>query len=172
MQAAKPASPSLRPQEGLGALHLFYRVDLAAWRDRSASDRAAALQELEELVDAARREPQTQVITLAMFARADLGFFILTPRPPFSQPARKEDHGFARPRRPRPRVHLSFLTEKSEYTRGRTSTPWNWRKRRGWPGAAPPRRKSSPPSANASGTTPTTGSTRCCPNGNISAFTR
>ena len=22
----------LRPQEGLGALHLFYKVDLAAWR--------------------------------------------------------------------------------------------------------------------------------------------
>ncbi len=72
-------SQKLQPQEGLGALHLFYRIDLAAWKSRSAQDRAAALSHLEDLVASARRQPQTQVITVSMFARADLGFMILTP---------------------------------------------------------------------------------------------
>src|ERR1700733_15265456 len=73
-----PASP-LRPQEGLGALHLFYRVDLAAWRAKTGDDRAIALDYLETLLATARQQQQTQVVTLSMFARADIGFMILTP---------------------------------------------------------------------------------------------
>ncbi len=79
LAASKPAPPSLRPKEGLGALHLFFKVDLTAWRNRKASERSEALGLLDELVGSARNHPQTQVITLSMLARADLGFFVLTP---------------------------------------------------------------------------------------------
>jgi peroxiredoxin len=72
---AKP----LRPKEGLGALHLFYRIDLAAWQARDETERAVALDYLETLVTTTRQQAETQVITLSMLARADLGFMILTP---------------------------------------------------------------------------------------------
>ena len=74
----KTAGP-LRPQVGLGALHLFYKADLAAWRAKSAEARAVARDHLEALVAAARQEPQTQVVPLAMFAPADLGFMSCLP---------------------------------------------------------------------------------------------
>jgi peroxiredoxin len=77
--AAKDSIKPLRPQEGLGALHLFYRVDMNVWRAKSPDERAVALDYLETLVTTARQQPQTQVITAAMFARADIGFMILTP---------------------------------------------------------------------------------------------
>jgi hydrogen peroxide-dependent heme synthase len=80
-EAATVENPSkpLRPQEGLGALHLFYRLDLTSWRAKTDAERALALDHLEALVASARQQPETQVVTLSMFARADLGFMILTP---------------------------------------------------------------------------------------------
>jgi chlorite dismutase len=47
--------------------------------DRKAAERETALDRLEEIVALARQQPQTQVVTLAMFAHADIGFMILTP---------------------------------------------------------------------------------------------
>ena len=76
--ATIPPNP-LRPQEGLGALHLFYRVDLAAWRATRPDEQTAALDRLEAIVEIARQETETQVISCAMFARADIGFMILKP---------------------------------------------------------------------------------------------
>jgi chlorite dismutase len=73
-----PAAP-LRPQEGLGALHLFYRVDLAVWRAKPLQEQLTALDHLEAIVALARQDPQTQVIASAMFARADIGFMLLSP---------------------------------------------------------------------------------------------
>jgi hypothetical protein len=70
---APPAAKPLSPGEGLGALHLFYRIDQAAWRARPEAERAAALAGLETLVEAARAREQTTVVTLSMLARADLG---------------------------------------------------------------------------------------------------
>ena len=80
-EAASPENPAglLRPREGLGALHLFYRVNLAVWEAAAIDERAAALDHLEQVVETARAQPQTQVITSAMFAPADIGFMILTP---------------------------------------------------------------------------------------------
>jgi peroxiredoxin len=69
----------LQPREGLGVLHLFYRVDLTAWRAQPAKARAAALDDLQTLISSARERPRTQIVTASMFARADLGFMILTP---------------------------------------------------------------------------------------------
>jgi peroxiredoxin len=79
-----PTSPPLppgplRPQEGLGTLHLFYRVDLTAWRLQSEAQRAQAVEHLEALVALARAENQTQVVTVSMFSPADIGFMLLSP---------------------------------------------------------------------------------------------
>jgi peroxiredoxin len=74
-----PSLKPLAPAEGLGALHLFYRIDLTAWRAQSDAERADALAGLENLVETARAQEQTTVVTLSMLARADLGFMILSP---------------------------------------------------------------------------------------------
>ena len=111
-QAPKP----LRPQEGLGALHLFYQVDFAAWRARPESDRAKALARLEEIVAAARAHPETQVVTMAMFARADLGFFILTPDLQYLNQLEKQIAGALGPGVLIPAFTYLSMTERSEYT--------------------------------------------------------
>jgi peroxiredoxin len=113
---ADPAIPPLRPQEGLGALHLFYKIDLAAWRARPAGERAAALAHLESLVAAARQQPQTQIVTVAMFARADLGFMILTPDLQYLNALEKSLTASLGPDVLLPEFTYLSMTEKSEYT--------------------------------------------------------
>ena len=116
MQAAKHAPKPLRPQEGLAALHLFYRIDLAAWRSRPLPDRSEALGRLEEIVAIARSQPQTQVITMAMFARADLGFFIVTPDLQYLNQLEKQIAGALGPGVLVPEFTYLSMTERSEYT--------------------------------------------------------
>jgi chlorite dismutase len=60
-------------------LHLFYSVDLGVWQDFTEKERQIALADLKDLVEEARKEPQTQIVTLSMMARADLGFMIIAP---------------------------------------------------------------------------------------------
>ena len=110
-----PIKP-LQPAEGLGALHLFYRVDLGAWRARPEAERAAALDHLEKLVDSAREQEQTTVITLSMLARADLGFMILTPDLHDLNVLEKKLTASLGPGVLAPEFTYLSLTEKSEYT--------------------------------------------------------
>jgi len=110
-----PSSP-LRPQEGLGALHLFYRVDLAAWRAKTDKERVLALDHLEALLAMARQQPQTQVVTLAMFARADIGFMILTPDLHNLNALEKNLTASLGPDVLVPEFTYLSMTEKSEYT--------------------------------------------------------
>jgi peroxiredoxin len=106
----------LKPQEGLGALHLFYRVDLNAWREKTAPKRAAALEHLEGLIAGARKQPQTQVVTLSMFARADLGFMILTPDLRYLNLLEKSITASLGSGVLIPEFTYLSMTEKSEYT--------------------------------------------------------
>ena len=110
-----PAKPLL-PVEGLGALHLFYRVDLNAWRARDESERKTALAHLEELVASARKKDRTTVITLSMLARADLGFMILTPDLQELNALEKKLTASLGPDVLMPEFTYLSLTEKSEYT--------------------------------------------------------
>ncbi len=110
-----PTKP-LRPQEGLGALHLFYRVDLAAWRAKTADERAVALDYLETLLATSRQQPQTQVVTLSMFARADIGFMILTPDLHDLNALEKSITASLGPDVLVPEFTYLSMTEKSEYT--------------------------------------------------------
>lgn len=114
-KATQETNP-LRPGEGLGALHLFYRIDLTAWRARPESDRSKALDQLEELLSVARGQPQTQVITMAMLARADLGFFILTPDLQYLNQLEKKIAVSLGPDVLRTAFSYLSLTERSEYT--------------------------------------------------------
>ena len=109
---AKP----LRPQEGLGALHLFYRVNLTAWRAKSGDERAVALDYLETLLTTARQQPQTQVVTFSMFARADLGFMVLTPDLHDLNALEKSIASSLGPDVLVPVYTYLSMTEKSEYT--------------------------------------------------------
>jgi chlorite dismutase len=106
----------LRPQEGLGALHLFYKIDLAAWRAKSAEARALAREHLEALVATARQQPQTQVITLAMFSPADLGFMVLSPDMHALNTLEKSLTASLGPHVLIPEFTYLSMTEKSEYT--------------------------------------------------------
>ena len=109
---AKP----LQPREGLGALHLFYRVDLTAWRAQPAKARTAALDNLQALIDSARKREQTQIVTAAMFARADLGFMILTPDLHDLNTLEKNITASLGPDVLVPEFTYLSMTEKSEYT--------------------------------------------------------
>jgi peroxiredoxin len=113
---APPAAQPLAPAEGLGALHLFYRVDLAEWRLRPASDRAWALASLESLIEEARAKAQTTVVTLSMLARADLGFMILTPDLHELNTLEKKITASLGPGVLVPEFTYLSLTERSEYT--------------------------------------------------------
>jgi hydrogen peroxide-dependent heme synthase len=110
-----PAGP-LRPQEGLGALHLFYRVDLAAWQAKTPAEQAAALNRLDTIIGMARLEPQTQIVTLSMFARADIGFMILMPDLHALNALEKNIAASLGPDVLLPEFSYLSLTEKSEYT--------------------------------------------------------
>ena len=114
--ASETPPPPLRPQEGLGVLHLFYRVDLAVWHGQTAEQRAAALDHLEALVTLARAQAQTQVITLSMFARADMGFMILTPDLHSLNVFEKNFTAALGPDVLVPEFTYLSMTEKSEYT--------------------------------------------------------
>ena len=108
--------PQLRPQEGLGALHLFYRVDLTAWRARTAEERTFALAHLEALVALAGQQAQTQVKTFSMFARADIGFMILSPDLHELNALEKNITASLGPDVLLPEFTYLSMTEKSEYT--------------------------------------------------------
>ncbi len=106
----------LQPKEGLGALHLFYRVNLIAWHAQSADDRAVALDHLETLIATARKQPQTQIVTLSMFTKADLGFMILTPNLHDLNSIEKNITASLGPDVLVPEFTYLSMTEKSEYT--------------------------------------------------------
>ena len=110
------ATGPLRPQEGLGALHLFYKVDLAAWRAQSPEECATARDHLEAVVAMARQEPQTQVVTLAMFAPADIGFMVLAPDMHALQKLEKTITASLGADVLVPQFTYLSMTEKSEYT--------------------------------------------------------
>ena len=110
-----PPDP-LRPQEGLGALHLFYRINMAAWHAQTGEERALDLDRLEALLVMARQQAETQVVTLSMFARADIGFMILTPDLHNLNALEKNITASLGPGVLEPEFTYLSMTEKSEYT--------------------------------------------------------
>jgi peroxiredoxin len=110
-----PSKP-LHPKEGLGALHLFYRIDQAVWRAKLEKERVVALEYLENLVSDARQISSTQVMTFSMFARADIGFMILTPDLHYLNALEKSITASLGSDVLIPEFTYLSMTEKSEYT--------------------------------------------------------
>ena len=106
----------LRPQEGLGVLHLFYKIDLGLWLEIPPEERARALEHLDAIITAARQEPQTQIVTLAMFAPADIGFMVLSRDMHALQALEKTITASLGAGVLLPQFTYLSLTEKSEYT--------------------------------------------------------
>lgn len=74
------SSDPVLPHEGRHVVHLFFRVDYAAWEYLDPSEKIAAKTALASLVQNIRATPATQLITLSMVTpKADLGFMLLTP---------------------------------------------------------------------------------------------
>jgi peroxiredoxin len=107
---------SLLPQEGLAALHLFYRVELNAWRAKSNEERTGALKYLEDIIASARQLDRTQVLTFSMLARADIGFMIITPDLHELNTLEKKITASLGPDVLVPEFTYLSMTEKSEYT--------------------------------------------------------
>jgi peroxiredoxin len=114
--ATEKSNSPLQPKEGLGALHLFYRIDLGAWGAKPAGEREVALNHLEALIATAKLRPQTQVVTAAMFARADIGFMILTPDLQALNALEKSITASLGSGVLLPEFTYLSMTEKSEYT--------------------------------------------------------
>jgi len=73
------SSDLVLPHEGRHVVHLFFRVDYAAWDYLDASEKIAAKTALASLVQNIRATEGTQLITLSMVTpKADLGFMLLT----------------------------------------------------------------------------------------------
>jgi peroxiredoxin len=108
--------PPLRPNEGLGALHLFYSINLTAWRAKSADDQKEALDRLDAVVASGRSLQQTQILTFSMFARADIGFMILAPDMHLLNVLEKSIAEALGPDVLVPKFSYLSITEKSEYT--------------------------------------------------------
>ncbi len=106
----------LRPQEGLGVLHLFYKIDLGLWLTIPPEERARAKEHLEGIITAARQETQTQIVTLAMFAPADIGFMLLSRDMHALQVLEKNISASLGPGVLQPQFTYLSMTEKSEYT--------------------------------------------------------
>jgi chlorite dismutase len=75
----QPITKPLSPKEGLYVLHLFYRLNLPIWQDWPEPDRDHRKRELTNFIEQTRQQPQTQVVTLGMLAKADLGLMVVAP---------------------------------------------------------------------------------------------
>jgi peroxiredoxin len=107
---------SLRPAEGLAVLHLFYRINRPAWDKLPEERRQKEKSRLEDLVVKARAEEQTQLVTLAMLGRADLGFMLIAPDLHRINTLEKQLASSLGPDVLQPVYTYLSLTEKSEYT--------------------------------------------------------
>jgi chlorite dismutase len=108
---------TLCPKEGWNVLHLFYRIDYAAWRSLSDRDQLKAKTATSSLVQEIRVANSTQLLAFSVVSpKADLGFMLLTPDLHFANAVEKKlsvslGNGVLAP-------VFSFysLTERSEYT--------------------------------------------------------
>jgi chlorite dismutase len=70
---------ALVPEEGWHCLHLFYRIEYGQWQLLSREEQNAAKTNLSSLVQEMRAMDSTQLLTLGMVTKADVGFMLITP---------------------------------------------------------------------------------------------
>ena len=112
-----PSFESLLPVEGRHVLHLFFRVDYAAWDLLEGSHRIAAKTALASLVQEIRATPATQLLTFSIVSpKADLGFMLLTSDLHIADAYAKQLALALGPGILMPEFSWFSMTERSEYT--------------------------------------------------------
>jgi len=69
----------LRPTQGWGVIHLYYRIDRKAWAALDASARAAAITEMREWLAQCAAEAELQFIPIAGLTKFDFGLLAIHP---------------------------------------------------------------------------------------------
>ena len=112
-----PSLDPLLPVEGRHVLHLFFRVDYAAWDLLEGSHRIAAKTTLASLVQEIRATPATQLLTFSIVSpKADLGFMLLTSDLHIADAYAKQLALALGPGILMPEFSWFSMTERSEYT--------------------------------------------------------
>jgi hydrogen peroxide-dependent heme synthase len=112
-----PSLDPLLPVEGRHVLHLFFRVDYAAWDLLESSHRIAAKTALASLVQEIRATPATQLLTFSVVSpKADLGFMLLTSDLHIADAYAKQLALALGPGILMPEFSWFSMTERSEYT--------------------------------------------------------
>jgi chlorite dismutase len=108
---------TLVPREGWHVLHLYYRVDRAAWGDLPESDRAGRAVDFVVTVNGLAADEGLQLIPLAVVGpKADLGFMVIGADLHVVQAAEKRLQNALGPGLLAPAFGYLSLTEQSEYT--------------------------------------------------------
>jgi hydrogen peroxide-dependent heme synthase len=112
-----PSPDPVLPVEGRHVLHLFFRVDYAAWDLLEGSHRIAAKTALASLVQEIRATPATQLLTFSIVSpKADLGFMLLTSDLHIADAYAKQLALALGPGILMPEFSWFSMTERSEYT--------------------------------------------------------
>ena len=112
-----PSLDPVLPVEGRHVLHLFFRVDYAAWDLLEGSHRIAAKTTLASLVQEIRATPATQLLTFSIVSpKADLGFMLLTSDLHIADAYAKQLALALGPGILMPEFSWFSMTERSEYT--------------------------------------------------------
>ena len=112
-----PSLDPVLPVEGRHVLHLFFRVDYAAWDLLEGSHRIAAKTALASLVQEIRATPVTQLLTFSIVSpKADLGFMLLTSDLHIADAYAKQLALALGPGILMPEFSWFSMTERSEYT--------------------------------------------------------
>jgi peroxiredoxin len=112
-----PSLDPVLPVEGRHVLHLFFRVDYAAWDLLEGSQRIAAKTALASLVQEIRATPVTQLLTFSIVSpKADLGFMLLTSDLHVADAYAKQLALALGPGILMPEFSWFSMTERSEYT--------------------------------------------------------
>ena len=112
-----PSLDPVLPVEGRHVLHLFFRVDYAAWDLLEGSHRIAAKTTLASLVQEIRATPATQLLTFSIVSpKADLGFMLLTSDLHIADGYAKQLALALGPGILMPEFSWFSMTERSEYT--------------------------------------------------------
>jgi peroxiredoxin len=112
-----PLLDPIVPVEGRHVLHLFFRVDYAAWDLLDGNQRIAAKTALASLVQEIRATPTTQLLTFSIVSpKADLGFMLLTSDLQTADGYAKQLALALGPGILLPEFSWFSMTERSEYT--------------------------------------------------------
>jgi hydrogen peroxide-dependent heme synthase len=107
----------LVPQEGVHVQHLFYSVNHSQWSLYSEEEQAAALANLQGVIEAARSHPRTQLLAFSMLGpKSDIGLMLITPDLHDSNRIEKELTRALGPDVLVPAYSYLSMTELSEYT--------------------------------------------------------